>query len=111
MCPTIRRASLAAAILSLVAASPAAAGGFKLGVAAGEVTSTSAILWTRADQSGPVSVEVTLGPNGFFEVLDARRANDNTVRTRVTGLPPGRTFHYFFTQGSKQRAGGTFKPA
>ena len=109
--PAIRRAGLAAAILSLATASPAAAGGFKLGVAAGEVTRTSAVLWTRADQSGPLSLEVTLGTNGFFEVLQAKPANDNTVRTRVTGLPPGKTFHYFFAQGGKRSAVGTFETA
>ena len=54
---------------------------------------------------------MTLGTNGFFEVLQAKPANDNTVRTRVTGLPPGKTFHYFFAQGGKRSAVGTFETA
>ena len=36
---------------------------FDLGVAAGEVTSTSARLWAHSSASGPVMVDVSTNPN------------------------------------------------
>jgi phosphodiesterase/alkaline phosphatase D-like protein len=47
----MRRAVLG--VMIVVALIPAGAAGFDLGVAAGEVTSSSAMLWTRAPRAGP----------------------------------------------------------
>ena len=44
--------------LALGAVAPAGASAFKYGVTAGEVTSSSAILWTRAAKSGAVTLQV-----------------------------------------------------
>ena len=46
--------TLALAVASADAASP----GFRYGVAAGEITSTSAVLWTRAPRGGPVELSI-----------------------------------------------------
>src|ERR671914_330664 len=93
--PVLRLALLAAA-LSLLTLTPSAfaARGFSLGVTAGEVTSTSAVLWAKANRSGGyrAALSARLGPNTAQTIgvigLRARRRDDNTIQTRVTGLRP-----------------------
>ena len=46
------------AVLVLGAVIPSSASAFRYGVTAGEVTSSSAMLWTRADKSGSVTLQV-----------------------------------------------------
>ena len=55
-----RIAVLASLVVLAVAAvaADAATPGFRYGVAAGEVTATSAILWTRAPAAGSVRLEI-----------------------------------------------------
>ena len=78
--------------------------GFPLGVAAGEVTATTAKLWARAPAAGAVTLEV-LPPSGGIRVeplrtyaLRARAADDRTVQRVVTGLRPGTRHRYRFSQ-------------
>ena len=123
----LRAGSVAAVWLmvpSLAAADPA---GFPLGVSAGEVTTSSAMLWTRAQRSGTVVVNVSRGraatscaaaaapARGSVHVLrrtrSARAANDNTLRTTVTGLAPATRYFYRFCQGSSGSRVGSFKTA
>ena len=78
---------MAAAILCVAALSAqAAAPGFRDGVAAGEITSASAVLWTRAPRPGPVVVRVSpsrsLTPFVSYSA-PARAANDLTVSRKV----------------------------
>jgi len=94
--------------------SAASAGTFSLGVAAGEVTSSSAILWGHADQPGRVRLE--LATNRRFRdrrtvALRATETNDGTVQRRVRGLRP-RTRHWFrFRRGHAGSERGTFVTA
>src|SRR5947209_1234619 len=104
--------SALALALALLPAAPAAASGFSLGVAAGEVKSTSAILWTRADKPGGVTLKVKLGAvQVASSSLQAKTANDNTVQKLVTRLKPGKTYQYFFVHGKNKSPVGTFKTA
>jgi len=99
---------LCAAVVSAQAATPA----FRYGVAAGEITSTSAVLWTRAPAAGPVQLAVHAsggtGPARLFKA-SASQARDLTVRAAVRGLNPATTYIYGFFQGKKTSAAGTFR--
>ena len=103
--------ALAALMLAVVQAE-AATPTFRHGVAAGEVTSTSAILWTRAPATGNVRLVVRLGSEVVAaRVLQAAAANDLTVQSRITGLRPGRRYTYLFTRGVRVSETGTFTTA
>ena len=103
--------AVAALVLAAVA-SNAATPVFRYGVAAGEVTSTSAILWTRAPASGNARLVVRLGSEVVAaRVLQASAASDLTVQSRVTGLRPGRRYTYLFTHGARASETGAFTTA
>jgi alkaline phosphatase D len=79
--------------------SAAASKAFPEGVTAGEVTPRSTLLWTRAARPGRVRLNVTTG--AAFRIVQrtrhrARRRDDNTLRVKVTGLDPGRSYRYRF---------------
>jgi phosphodiesterase/alkaline phosphatase D-like protein len=98
-------AALAAA--AVLPASADAAGHFAYGVAAGEVSSRSALLWTRADVPGKVTLRV--GRRSF--ALTASDADDLTVQRTVSGLRPGTAYRYVFAQGGHRSATGHFRTA
>jgi alkaline phosphatase D len=76
---------------------------FSYGVTAGEVTSTSAILWTRAPKPGRVTLLVTSqGGRTITRVVNAVTANDLTVQVRVAGLRPGTRHTYCFSTVTKE---------
>ncbi len=83
----------ALAACALMLAPAAAADGFAQGVAAGEVTSTAAVLWTRAPKAGRVVLEGSasgrMSAAGFEGLGIAEAANDLTVSIPVRGLLPG----------------------
>lgn len=111
----MRRAAVLAALVVLavaVVAADASTPGFRYGVAAGEVTSTSALLWTRAAAVGAVRVEVRSG-SGIVRTREVRAtsANDLTVQARVTGLRPGTRYTYRFRRGSAVSEAGAFRTA
>lgn len=57
------RRLLLAGLAAVVLAPPAAAApGFSYGVAAGELTSTSAVVWTRSNELGPVRLHLWPAP-------------------------------------------------
>jgi alkaline phosphatase D len=92
--------SAAAAILVLaVASAEAASPGFRYGVAAGEITSTSAVLWTRASEPGRVCVILDYPPIDKCRYVTASPGSDLTVRVRVDGLRPGTRYKYQFAPG------------
>jgi alkaline phosphatase D len=108
-----------AAILGLVALalapSAAAAPGFRYGVAAGEMTSTSATLWTRSNELGPVKLYVWPTPRRGMPAIQIElkpsAAHDRVVQRRVHGLEPGTRYTYLFStpfRKSQIAAGGTF---
>ena len=113
---------VAAAALALAAAfvrgsEPQSAGvrGFSYGVAAGEITPSSAVVWTRAGRSGPVTLELSRDVRFRRHVvrtrLRARAENDNTVQTRARGLRPATNYVYRFRQGAVRSALGRFRTA
>lgn len=80
--------------------------GFLHGVASGDPTSTSVIIWTRLTTDRPTSVywEISLN-QGFTEVIKrgARSAipdSDYTVKIDVEGLVSNQTYYYRFSAGS-----------
>ena len=111
----MRRALVVTALAVLVVAVVSAEAqtlSFRFGVAAGEVTSTTATLWTKAASTANVRVELSLGSR-IVATRAARplRANDLTVQFRMTGLVPGRRYAYRFRQGSALSASGAFETA
>lgn len=100
-------------VLSLAPA--ASADSFSLGVAAGEVSPNSAILWGHADQAGETRLEVATDM-GFTHIVrsfkvQAQTANDLTVQRRVEGLQSNTRYWYRFTSGVATSDVGTFVTA
>ncbi len=87
---------------------------FTHGVASGDVTSTSAILWTRVDRQTSVKVEVwdnaTLTGPKVFQATEPQTssAGDFTVKIEATGLSPDTTYYYRFRHGDE--AGESVSP-
>jgi alkaline phosphatase D len=112
----MRRAAILVAVIVLamsVVGADAAGPGFRYGVAAGEVTSTSAVLWTRAPRPGRVRLLVSERRSlnlGVEYRGAAARARDLTVAVRVP-LAPGRRYWYRFEEGRALSAVGTFETA
>ena len=88
------------------------------GVAAGDVTATSAVIWSRA--SGPAAMEVGYGPaTGHAELLNttARAAaeDDFTAQAVLTDLTPDTLYRYTvqFAAGNSTSSAvqGTFRTA
>ncbi len=104
-------------VLLALAAAPASAApsAFRLGVTAGDVTSSSAIVWGKANRTGRVRLlvardrELTTARRRF--VLRARDTDDATVQKRVRGLGPGRRYWFRFYQGRGRSQRGTFRTA
>jgi phosphodiesterase/alkaline phosphatase D-like protein len=110
---TTRRVAVAlAAAAGALPASAHGAGQFPYGVTAAEVTSTSAVLWTRVETPGLVQLRVT-GTRGLPKTLYLRPRSDTdfTVQRRVTGLRPGTGYQYAFSSGSVETATGLFRTA
>jgi phosphodiesterase/alkaline phosphatase D-like protein len=93
----------------------AAAVNFRYGVASGDVTSKSAVLWTHTDIATQVRVEVTRYPN--FDKLDfsgnvlVTADNDFTAKITATGLVPNTQYLYRWKSGSTISDVGSFKTA
>jgi alkaline phosphatase D len=109
------RALLASAGIALLSASAASADSFSLGVAAGDVTANSAVLWARADQPGGTRLEVA-SDEDFTHVVrslkvEATPANDLTVQRRVDELQSSTRYWYRFTSGAVASDVGTFVTA
>jgi phosphodiesterase/alkaline phosphatase D-like protein len=110
------RALLLALVATLLLAPPAlAAKGFSLGVTAGEVTSTSAVMWGKAKKSGGYSLDVAR--NRRFRhlvphLVVAKRSHDNTVQKRVKHLRPNTRYWFRFVGNHRARSAvGTFVTA
>lgn len=106
----------AALTAALPASAPARARGFSLGVAAAEVTDSSALLWARADRGGRYAVQVARDRR-FLRVVarggvSARRADDGTIRVTTTRLRANTRFYYRFLGGGGRHSDtGTFRTA
>jgi alkaline phosphatase D len=62
------------------------------GVIVGDVTSSSALLWARADREATLNVAVSGGPHGRIAHVEARAADDFTARVPLEHLRPGTTY-------------------
>jgi alkaline phosphatase D len=100
-------------VLALTSVPPATAARFAFpeGVASGDVTSSSAVLWTRTSRAGTVVAEVATDRR-FLDVVriargKAREERDLTVELRVGGLDAGEDYHYRFLGpgGARSRTG------
>jgi alkaline phosphatase D len=94
--------SLVCALAALVLPGAAAAKGnpFPLGVAAGEITSSSAVVWTRAATTGPVRLDVRSAQRAMPVVrvtLRPTAARDLTIQRRVFGLRAAKRYFYVFS--------------
>ncbi len=85
---------------------------FTSGVASGDVTSSTAVLWTRADGGDRLRVEVA--HNAEFTALwggfpvDTSAARDFTAKVEVTGVDPEARYYYRFIAGTNVSPTGTF---
>src|SRR5215210_1899811 len=104
-------------LLAFLVAVPATASakGFSRGVASAEVASTSALLWTRADKPGRVTLTVARdarlrrGAKSFR--LRARAGTDNTVQRTVGRLRPGTRYFFRFSRKGARSDRGSFRTA
>lgn len=81
------------------------------GVASGDVTGTSAVLWARSTAAGTVTFEVAADPT-FNSVLMTRSAEADDplipVKVSVEGLTPGTEYHYRVTNAAGESLSGRF---
>jgi phosphodiesterase/alkaline phosphatase D-like protein len=110
------RRLLALALLILAPAAPASARGFSLGVSSGDVTATTAMLWTRAPHAGNVQLVLFDDSSPVPDLVffpfprrNATRARDLTVRFALKHLRPNRRYLYQFVQGSTVSELGAFR--
>lgn len=114
----MRRLLLAGLAALVLAPAAAAAPGFSYGVAAGEITSTSAVVWTRSNELGAVRLHLWPAPRKgmpFVQIdLKPTAARDRVVQRRVFGLRPNTRYTYMFStpyRKSRIAAGGEFRTA
>ncbi|MEZ6030131.1 MAG: alkaline phosphatase D family protein [Hyphomonadaceae bacterium] len=96
-----------------VAGSDAAAT-FQHGVASGDPTQTSVILWTRltTDETGMVPVSWVVASDPGFKTVVKRGTTstgperDYTVKVEADGLEPGQLYYYYFLVGRTPSPGG-----
>lgn len=103
--------ALAVALAASAGSAATAPSPFAYGVAAGEVTATGALLWTRAPRPGRVTVEVRSERGLLRRSAAARTSGDLTVSVGVTGLRPATAYTYRFRQGSSASSTGRFTTA
>lgn len=91
---------------------------FPHGVASGEVTPFSAVLWTRVSGGAgevPLKVEVALTPDfrepHFQRELKAEAASDFTAKVIAAPLLPEKLYYYRWRHGSAISPTGTFRTA
>jgi phosphodiesterase/alkaline phosphatase D-like protein len=113
----MNRLLLLALLTLLLAVAPAAhaARGFKFGVAAGDVTSSSAVMWGKATKAGGYSLDVATNRrfrNFKPHFVVARKSHDNTVQLRVRRLKPNTRYWFRFVGNHRTRSAvGRFRTA
>ena len=88
---------------------------FPQGVATGDVTPSSAILWTRTDRAAPLRLDVSESET-FSDPLELRvetsAETDFTVQVTLGDLSPATTYYFRFTQvDGESWAEGSFTTA
>ena len=116
-----RRGALGLGVAGLGAAACAtpgeignAKGAFQHGIASGDPTQTSVLIWTRVtpEAAGPMTVAWGVArDSGFKDVVKRGTTNtgperDYTVKVDVQGLEPGQLYYYWFSVGRTSSPGG-----
>jgi acid phosphatase len=111
----------AAAVAQAFAPATAHASPTYLGVAAGDASSTDAVLWTRVTDSGNAGTitstlsiaanDPTLTTNVTQISVTNNPAADNTAKVDLGGLQPGTRYYYQFSSAGVSSVVGTFKTA
>ena len=117
--PVGHRLTLLAVALALAA--PAWAEPSFLGVSAGDASSHSAMVWTRATEGAAAAtgLKLELSTTAAFsriaQTVDGLAARDDTfdftLKQEVTGLKPGTTYFYRFSGGGSTSPVGRFTTA
>ena len=113
----LKAGAFGAGALAAPAGAIGVARGFTSGVASGEPSATSVLLWTRyvpaRGDAVPLSFEVAEDP-GFGRIVArgdsvASADNDHCAKPKVEGLTPDRWYYYRFTgpDGAKSMTGRT----
>jgi alkaline phosphatase D len=87
---------------------------FTSGVASGDVTATSAVLWTRAEGVDGVTAEISADAsfsNARSLPATTSAARDFTVKVKADGLTPGTRYAYRFRAGDAVSPAGSFVTA
>jgi alkaline phosphatase D len=88
---------------------------FTHGVASGDVTDRSAVLWTRVDRNTLLKIEVSPDPSfhvtHFKRVVQASAENDFTAKVVASPLLPNQPYFYRWRHGSAVSEVGTFTTA
>ena len=88
---------------------------FALGVASGDVTPDSAVLWTRADGAETVTAEIATSDDfdGDVKEIAAETSDEHdfTVKAVADTLQPDTRYYYRFHAGDATSATGTFVTA
>src|SRR5215467_7696141 len=108
-------------VISLLAGlvgTPATASVIYNGVAAGDMSSSDAILWTRADNGGfttALTAQVSTDPSFTTGVAtfsgQTNAAADFTLKLNATSLTPNTQYYYRFTDGTTTSPVGSFTTA
>jgi phosphodiesterase/alkaline phosphatase D-like protein len=111
-CAAARRAAMVLATFAGVA-SPALAGvSIPNGVAAGDTTANSVVLWTRSTAIGDVvfeySTDATFG-SGVSSVMRSVVDGSVPVKADIGGLAAGTRYYYRATDANSETVSGTFK--
>jgi len=82
------------------------------GVASGDVTQTSAVLWTHSTALGEVTFEYS--PSDDFEIIEGRQTvmavdANQPVKVEISGLIPASQYHYRVTNAQNETAVGKFR--
>jgi phosphodiesterase/alkaline phosphatase D-like protein len=87
---------------------------FPNGVSSGDVTQTSAVLWTRADETGQLKFEISTDPS-FCHVVTTKKVTVTDpmvpVKIEVDHLKPGEEYFYRVIDASGDVIEGSFETA
>src|SRR5215468_6797091 len=102
-------------LLASLVGTPATASVIYNGVAAGDMSSSDAILWTRADNGGlttaltaQVSTDPTFATGVKTITGTTNAAADFTLKLNATSLTPNTQYYYRFTDGTTTSPVGSF---
>jgi len=109
--PTMVAASVAAVLFAMGLAGSSRAAELPNGVAAGDVTGESGVLWARAEKTGRMRFEIS----SRADLKGAKKYNvtvSNTMvpaKVKVDDLDPGRTYYYRATDAAGNSSTGRFR--